>query len=207
VSLDTSNSVADVLYRLGFTGAGDIAAAGGFVTVTELYQFADEAAERLAYESGVFLTFDTSITVTSGTAVWNLPAAHVFTVMIWLGSSLLRISTVGELFALDGVWSATSGPSVRASFDASGVGTVTLYPNPTVGGTLSQVCQLFPATIALGSSTVSLPTVLQDMFSYFMIAGARGKESDAAMPEIASHCEERIKLYIQICQHLWGEGQ
>ncbi len=207
MALDTANCITDVLYRLGFQSAGDIAAAIPYVTVTELYQWADEAAKRLAYESGVFLAFDATITVTSGTAAWNLPAAHVFTVMIWLGTALLRISTVGELFALDGVWSLTSGPSVRASFDASGVGTVTLYPNPTAGGTLSQVCQLFPATIALGSSTVALPTVLQDWFSYAMLAGARGKESDAAMPEMASHFEERMRLYDQVIQHLYGPGQ
>jgi hypothetical protein len=207
VSLDTANSVSDVLYRLGFQSAGDIAAAGAYVSVAELYQWADEAAKRLAYESGVFLTFDVSITVTSGTAVWTLPAAHVYTVMVWLVAKLLRISTVGELFALDGVWPVTSAPSERASFDASGVGTVTLYPNPTVGGTLGQVCQLFPGTIALGGSTVALPTVLQDYFSYAMLAGARGKESDAAMPEMAGHFEERMALYEKVIQHLYGPGQ
>lgn len=207
MALDTANSVADVLYRLGFQSAGDIAAAGTWVTVAELYQWADEAAKRLAYESGAFLTYDATITVTSGTAAWTLPAAHVFTVAIWLVAKLLRISTVGELFSLDGVWPATSGASERASFDAAGVGTVTLYPNPTVGGVLSQVCQLFPATIALASSTVALPTVLQDYFSYAMMAGARGKESDAAMPEMAGHFEERMKLYELVIQHLYGPGQ
>jgi hypothetical protein len=205
--MDTANCIPDALYRLGFQGPGDIALAGTWVTVAELYQWADEAAKKIAYESGVFITYDTSIAVTSGTAVWSLPASNVFTLAAWLGSNALRITPVRELWALDGTWTATSGPSTRCSLDAGSVGTITLYPNPAVGGTLNQVAEEYAAPIALGSSTVALPSVLQDYFSYAMMAGARGKESDAAMPEMAAHFEERMKLYEQVIEHLYGPGQ
>jgi hypothetical protein len=91
--------------------------------------------------------------------------------------------------------------------DAGSVGTVTLYPNPLTGGTVTQVCQEFPAAIVLGASAVLLPTVLGDYFTYAMLAGARGKESEAAMPEMAGHFEQRMKLYEQVIEHLWGPGQ
>jgi hypothetical protein len=205
--VDLANAVSDVLYRLGFQGAGDIAAAGGYATVSELYQWADEAAKKLAYLAGAFTAWDTSITVSAGTAVYNEPATHVFTIAAWLGSNPLRITPVRELWALDATWPATTGLSTRCSMDAGAVGTITLYPKPTVGGTLGQVIQEFPGTIALGSSTVALPSVLQDYFSYAMLAGARGKESDAAMEDMAEHFEERLRLYEQVIGHLYGPGQ
>lgn len=207
MSLDIANSVADVLYRLGFTDSTDLANNSAWLTSTELYQWADEEGKALSYRTGLFVTYDTSITVTSGTAAWTLPSNHVFTVAAWLGTQPLRITRVADLWALDSLWSATSGPAKRASLDAAGVGTIVLYPNPTSGGTLAQVCAEFPSTIASGSSTISLPLVLQDLFSYAMLAGARGKESEAAMPEMAKHFRDRVTMYEQVIQHLYGPGQ
>jgi hypothetical protein len=203
--MDTSLAVADALYRLGFQGAADIALASTWVTVNELYQWADEAAQKIAYASGVFIKFDTSMTAFAGTAAYNLPAAHVFTLAVWLGAQLLRMTPVRELWAMDNSWSFTSGPATRCSLDA-GTEELVLYPNPTVGGTISQICEVYPATINLGNPTVALPTVLQDWATYAMLAGARGKESDACKPEMAAHFEERGKLYEAIIEHLYGVG-
>ena len=135
----------------------------------------------------MFPTLDTSITVTSGTAVYSLPASHVFTLQAWLAGAELRITPVRELGAIDSTWPITSGPSTRASFDAGSVGTITLYPNPTVGGTLAQVCEEYPATVSVSASTIALPTVLQDFFAYACLAGARGKESDGMQIEMGEH--------------------
>jgi hypothetical protein len=205
--VDAAHCIADLWYRLGFLSQADIDASGTWVTSVELYQWADEAAKLIAYKSGVFLTFDASIAATSGTAVYELPATHVFTMAAWFGTTQLRLTPVRELWALDGTWPTTSGAPNRCSMDAGSVGTITLYPNPAAGGTVSQVCNEYPATIASASSTVALPTVLQDYLSYAMMAGARGKESDAAMPEMADHFAERCGLYEQIIEHLYGTGQ
>jgi hypothetical protein len=205
--VDAANSAADVLYRLGFQGSADIAAAGTWVTVGELYQWADEAAQGIAYKSGVFITLDNSIAVTPGSGVYELPAAHVFTLQAFLDAGTLRVTPVRELEALDATWTATTGIPTRCSMDAGSVGTVTLYPNPTEADTLSQVCEEYPPTITSASSTAALPAPLQDFLSYAMLAGARGKESDAAMPEMAEHFEERCALYEQVIQHLYGVGQ
>jgi hypothetical protein len=48
--------------------------------------------------------------------------------------------------------------------------------------------------------------VLQDYFTYAMLAGALGKESEQAMPEMARHYGQRIGLYEQVMDHLWGSG-
>lgn len=204
--IDTSLCVADVLYRLGFKDAADIALTGTWVTVTELYQWADEAAKLLAYRSGLFVTVDATITVVSGTATYALPASHVFTMAAWLATNMLRITSVKDLRALDATWTATSGPATRASFDAAEVGKVVIYPNPTAGGTLTQLAEEMAADIAIGTPTVPLPTVLQDYFSLKMLAGARGKESEGAQLEMAEHYDMRCKMYETLIEHLYGEG-
>ena len=205
--VDTANSVNDVVYRLGFSSLADLVANAVWLTRAELYQWADDAAKRLSYESGLFLAWDASITVVAGTAVYSLPDSHVFTLAVWLGPQPLRITRVEDLWALDGSWGATSGDPKRCSMDAGSVGTITLYPKPAQGGTLGQICQEYPATISQGSSQVGVPSVLQDYFSYALLAGARGKESPAAMGEMAEHYRKRMEMYEQVIEHLWGPGQ
>jgi hypothetical protein len=211
VSLDTANSVADVIYRLGFVNAGEMTSSS-WVTSTELYQWADEAAKRLARETGAFVTYDASISIAPGSATYSLPSTHVYTLMAWAvypdgSGQLLRLTSAGQLWALDANWQTTVGDSVRASLDASGPGTLTLYPIPISAGTLAQLLEQFPSTITAAASTVLLPTVMQDCFSYRLLAGARGKESPHADLAMASHFAQRADLYTQIAAHLWGEGQ
>ena len=208
--MDVANSVSDVTYRLGFVNAGEITSTS-WVTPTELYQFADEAAKKLARDTGAFVTYDASIAISAPTAAYALPSSHVFTLMaaaIYVNGTIqiLRMTAVRDLWALDANWQTTAANPVRASLDAGAVGTITLYPAPVSNATLGQVLEEFPATIASGSSTVSLPAVLQDMFTYEILRGARAKESPNAMPEMAAHFGERARLYGQICDHLFGPG-
>lgn len=204
--LELQVSLNDVVYRLGLASGAELSAPNCWVGSGELFQYADDAAKRLAYLSGVFLAWDASITVIASTATYNLPASHVFTVAAWLGTTGLRITPVRDLWALDGNWPATTGPATRCSLDAGAVGILTLYPNPTAGGTLGQVCQEFPPTIQAGNSALALSPILQDYFSYAMLAGARGRESDYAQPEMAEHYRQRMALYEQIIHDLWGPG-
>jgi hypothetical protein len=209
--LDTLAAYNDALYRLGFSGARDIVSTS-WVTETELFQWADEAAKRLSYEAGVFVTYDNSTNVLAGTAAYALPATHVFTVsaaLLYVGwLQLLRITPVGALFALDAAWTAAPpGDPVRLSMDAGGPGTATLYPGPANNATLGLVAQEFPGTVSLGASTLPLPMVLQDYFSYVLLRGARLKESESRMEEMARHFDERIKLYDSIMKAYFGAGQ
>lgn len=213
--VDALNSLTDAIYRLGFSSLADCVA-NGFVTPAELYQFADDAVKHLSYKVGIFIGVDSSVPVTAGVSVYSLPANQVFTLVAWVsplpgvgGSNQpLRPTPVNNLFALDDTWATTTGESNRYSLDAGSVGTITLYPIPINSGTLNQVCQQFPALVAGGASQVAaMPSVLQDYLAYAMLAGARGKESDSAMPEMAAHFKQRLSLYDQLADHLWGPGQ
>ena len=204
--MDCANSLADTYYRLGLIGSADLAAAS-WLSAAELYQIADDLAKKLASDSGVFVGYDASIAVTAGTAVYELPAAHVFSLAVWLAGCGLRLTSVNDLWALDANWQATTGPAARASLDANAVGSITIYPNPSAGGTLAQILQEYPATIQVGSTLLSLPTPFQDLLTYAMLAGARGKESDYAAPEMAQHYQARVSMYAQIAEHLYGPGQ
>lgn len=209
--IDVANSLGDVPFRLGFLNAAELDSNNYSVTTTELYQFGQDAAQKMAYSVGLFLLVDDSITLVPNTPAYNLPAQHVFTILAWLlytglPIQLLRLSTVGQLFALDANWGTTTGNPVRASLDAGSVGTITLYPNPVGAATLYQIYQYYPVVL-FGTSTLPLSPVMQDAFTYALLAGARGKESDTAMPEMAAHFSQRVDLYQQVADSLWGPGQ
>jgi hypothetical protein len=214
--VDTSVCLADAVYRLGFASLADSQSAQAYVTNNELYQFADDHLKHLSYQGGIFIGLDTSVAVTAGAGVYGLPGSHVFTLMAWIapqagvgGSNQpLRPTPVSGLFALDNTWATTAGESNRYSLDAGSVGTITVYPIPLTSGTLCQICQQFPATVtAAAPQILEMPSVLQDALTYAMLAGARGKESDNAMPEMASHFKQRLDLYDAVIEHLWGPGQ
>ncbi len=213
MSLDIANSVADVIYRLGFADHTALAASN-WISDAQLYQFADDAMRKLAAEKVLFVSWNgeagTPITLANATAQYTLQSGHVFTIMataITSGgvASNLRITQVKELWALDGLWPTTAGPPKRVSLDAGPVGTITIYPVAAVAdGTLNQIMQGQPSTVQSGTSTVQLPTVLQDYFTYAALAGARGKESDNSMGEMAEFFKGMMGLYEQVMSHLWG---
>lgn len=211
VGLDVANCLPDVVYRLGFQSMADLQSSNSWVTLAELYQWADEAAQRLSYKAGVFVTYDASVSIEPETQVYKLPASHVFTLAAWLNGAPLKITRVDDLFALDGnammTFCAPGQTPTRVSFDQGSVGTATLYPIPESNGTLEQVLEEYPATVAQGSSTLEMAPAAQDYFTYVILAGARGKESEAAMPEMAQHFAQRAALFEQVFEHLWGPGQ
>jgi hypothetical protein len=208
---DIAASIADIWFRLGFQSGADMAVPDRWVTIAELYQFGDDAAKLLARVSSLFLTLDSSVSVLAATPLYEMPSGHVFTLTAWLtalsgAQQQLRLSSAGQLWALDGAWPLTSGAPLRLSLDAGGVGTGTLYPNPVANAVLNQVLEVCPATVAAGASTLPISPVLQDCFTYFLLAGARGKESDSSMPEMAAHFQQRCALYEAVIDHLWGTG-
>jgi hypothetical protein len=205
--INTANCVTDLIYRLGFQSSTDLTTVANYVSQTELYQWFDEEVQRLAYEAGAFVTWDTSLSTTPSTATYTLPASNVFTLLASWSGAILRISPVRELWALDATYSATSGTPQRASLDAGSVGTITLYPKPLSSATIGLVAQEYPATINASNPNVQLPSVFQDYLSYAALAGARGKESEGRMDDMADHYAARAEMYRAIAKHLFGSGQ
>jgi hypothetical protein len=209
--IDIANCLADSWHRLGFQDAADMAAAT-WLTPDELYQYADDAAKLLARTTALFLTYDASIGANVGQSTYALPAGHVFTESAWLNYGVstqqLRPTSAAELWALDATWPATNGYTTRISFDAADVGHAVLYPIPAAGGALlAQVMGVVPPTITSAASGLQVPEVVQDYVSMGMVAGARSKESDSAMPEVAAHLAERMKMLDAVFQSYWGTGR
>ena len=242
MALDINNCIADIWYRLGFLNQGELETGTLWLTPTELFNWADEAAKRLAYEAGLFVVADSSVPVMAGNGVCGLPETHVFTLLAgiltvsggsagtgaewgtlpwgtvpWGGNTpfsqgstfayaLLRLTSVRDLWALDGNWPLTTGNPKRASLDAGSVGTLTLYPIPTVSALLFQICQEYPNISAIATQ-LSIPSVLQDHFSYYMMAEAREKESEMRQAEMADHFKQRVAMFEELEDYLWGPGQ
>ena len=65
----------------------------------------------------------------------------------------------------------------------------------------------FQPTVQQGSSVLPIASPIGDYFGYAMLAEARRKESDAAMPEMADHFKQRVDLYEQILTQYFGEAE
>jgi hypothetical protein len=201
--VDIANVIYDILPALGATSLGDL----DWCTETELFQWADEAAKRLARTAGVWVEIDSSTAVMPSTSNYSAPVDHIDTIHVHLGTTVLRETSVRELLALDGSWQTSPGAVTRYSMDAGDPGTITIYQIPTAAGTLTVIYHQYPAQIEAGASLIAVASPIQDYFGYSMLAEARRKESDASMPEMADHFDQRVALYEQVIEHLWGADQ
>lgn len=195
-----------ILELLPTLGAGSLADLT-WCLPDELYQFADEAAKRLGHRAGVFVERDTSTAVLAATPAYPTPARHIDTIHVSLGGQRLRPASVGDLASLDTTWPLTTGIVQRYSMDAGGPGTITLYRIPEAPGTLAVIFHQFPPTIASGSSALAVATPVADYFACAIVAEARRKQSESAMPEMAEHFDQRCAMYEQIFKSYFGGAQ
>ena len=198
--VDPVNVIAEVLPALNTATMADLV----FWTEAELYQFADEAVQRAAREAIVF-AFIANQLVSPGATSLRLPTGSSTALWAsWSGTSM-REASVGELEALDDDWQNTTGMPKRWTVDL-GTGTLRLYPFPSANGVLTMILQGCPPTVALGAAT--LPAVLPfgGYLLQAILGAARGKISDAIMPEIATHAEQRAALYLDVFKRYWGAG-
>lgn len=175
----------------------------------ELYQWCDEATQRLARQSGVFVTRDTSITVTMGNGTYNLPANQISTIQADLAGVVLRPRTVQELEAADASWPSTQGYPSSFVQNTQGVNSITTYPAPGVadnGKTLGLVMHQAPPTIGAGNTTLLAPTCLREYFTFYSIGEARAKESKGAMPEVAQWMRGLTSMFEGVIEQMWGES-
>jgi hypothetical protein len=198
----------DLYPRLNATSQADAV----YWTDAELYQWFDEATQRLARSAGVFVERDTSITVSSAQGSYDLPSDQISTIQADLAGVVLRPRTVEELEALDADWPATTGPPSPSAFvqNVLGLGVIALYPAPGTADnekTLGLVIHTAPATVSASNALLSAPSVLQDYFGFYALAEARAKESKGAMPEVADWLRSGVTaLYEQVIEGYWGEA-
>jgi hypothetical protein len=195
--------IAEQLAALGATSFTDL----DWTSEAEMYQWADEAGKRLANRTGFWVDREGGRAVGSGAHTHALPAGHVATVHVSLDDVTLRAMTAAELEALSAGWPADSGAVARFSIDAALPGNLRLYKVPTATGTMAIIYRRYRPRIESGSGPIPAPSPVGDYFGYAILAEARRKESDAAMPEMAAHFDERLKLFEQLIERYWGPGR
>jgi len=180
-----------------------------FWTEDELYAFADEAAKRLARKVGVWVERDTSAAVSSLASTYTLPTRRVSIVHVSLGAKALKAASAAEMEALDDAWVDTTGTPLRFLLDIEGTGKVRLYPAPAVGvsGNLGVLYATYPTEIQKGSATVTIPAPLEEYFTFSVLAEARGREGEAAMPEVAEQFRSLVGMLEQVAESYWGISQ
>ena len=200
--IDLANVIADIQPALGATGFQDL----DWCTQAELYGWADEGANRLTRRVGVWVNRYGGQTVQPNTGPAPRPLDAVDVIHVSINGSSLRPATALQLSALDAIWSETIGNPQRFSMDAA-PGSIFLYPGLTQTVGMATIYHQRQATIQQGSSVVPIASPVQDYFGYSMLAEARRKESDQAMPEMADHFDQRVGLFEQIFEHYWGPAQ
>jgi hypothetical protein len=174
-----------------------------FWTAAELYQFCDDAIKEAARKAELFVT-TSSIRFTAAQATKPLNAIAVIAAA-W-NNSPLREANVSEVEALDDAWETTPGTPSKWLQDV-GLGVIRTYPTTQVAGTLSMIAQTFPADISTAQTMVEAPAPFAGYLLEAMLGRAREKQSDAMMPEVAEHANQRLTMYQQIFEQYWGAGE
>ncbi|HLG99828.1 MAG TPA: hypothetical protein VKX49_26195 [Bryobacteraceae bacterium] len=206
MSVDCSQALLDVIPQLNAASGLDLV----FWTSTELYQWFDEAGQRLARTAGVFVSRDTSLTTSFSQGTYNLPASQVATIQADLNGTVLSPRTVEELEYLDASWPTTQGQPVSFVQNVQGLGLIAVYPAPDAnnsGLTIGLVLHAYPPTIASGTPIVAAPQCIREYFTLSAIAEARAKETKMQMQEVAGWLRQLTGWMEQVIEGYWGEAR
>jgi len=211
--------VAEVVAELGPALNAQSLAALTVATEAELYEWADEHAQRLARKIGCFVERSGSLTIAAGSSTVNKPARHLSTLHFSRdhdGAGDLRpleATSTAELEALDLDWETRVADEDAGEFpkrfteDQQPAGVVRVHPAPESETTAAIVYHQYPAAIAAGSPAIQAPRILGDYLFWAMLGEARRRESDEAMPEVAAFSEQMVELYEQVFERYWGQAQ
>lgn len=183
-----------------------------FWSATELTAFGDESIKYLGRIAGVNVARGT-ISLSNGTAQYDLPSRHVSTIRVTHNGVPLRPSSTEELEYLDSSYRSTSGTPTYFYQDKQGFGKISFYPAPNTAAaaqTLAITYHEWPAELDSGGSNTTIPgptVIAGDWVQTRIHAEAVGKESDGAIPEVAAHLREKLQMLESIIVDLWGRAQ
>lgn len=172
-----------------------------FWSQSELSGWATDALAELARTTGAHIERFASIAVAAGDPTYALPSRLTSIIHISLNDQALRYATVRELEALDADWQATTGTPARYTRER-GFTTVRLYPKPTGSGTLQVIGHTTPES----SSNVRVAAPVLDAVLFRVLAKARAKRGDGAMPDTAQQSSAVVELLVSAIRGIWGEG-
>lgn len=201
-NVNLSTAIGALWPSLNAAGPGDAI----FWTEAQLYQWMDEAAKRLARKSGGFVRRYTGLSAASSTANYALPSDHVVTLQADLAGTVLKARNVQEMEALDAAWTTTTGTPKAFLEDTQGVGQLTLAPIPVATGTIGLFERYTPATVTVSNAILEVPSCLQEYFTFYALAEARGtKETNASMPEVSQWLRGLCGQMEQVVASYWGD--
>lgn len=202
--INTAQVLGDMWPPLNARSAADAI----FWTEEELYTWIDEATQRLARVVGPFVDYDRSLTTAANTADYPLPASHIRTIQADVNGKVLRARNIQEMEALDSAWPAAAAAEPKAFLlDTKGLVQLTLTPAPSVpfqSLAIGLAMVKLPGTISQSNAILAAPPVLQDYFTFSALAGARSKESNASMDEVADWLRSITGLIEQAAAAIWG---
>lgn len=183
-----------------------------FVADCEMRTFFDHAVKRLARLAGVFVTRDTSITVSTSTATYALPARHLNTLRVTLNGAPLVSADTHALAMKVGTFESTTGTPKKWYQDKITVDRIGLEPVPNAGSnghTLAVIYNSYPAELDCvpTNTTIPVPAVIGDYLESVALMEAYGKESDFALPESSQHLKQHAGLIEQVVTAYWGMAQ
>ncbi len=202
--VNAAQVVGDLWAPLNARGPADAV----FWTEAELYEWIDEAVKRFARKHAAFVVYDQTVIAATNTADYNLPAAHVLTFQADLNGRYLRSRNVQEMDALDSTWPTAAADTPRAFLeDTKGLTRISLYPPPAIaynGQAVGLVMAELPAAITAAAAILAAPPVLREYFTFYALAEARAKESNASMDEIAAWYRGLVDMIDGVAEHLWS---
>jgi len=213
--VDVSDVLANLFPVLHAKSLAELDANPELITTTsELYEHADEAAQRLARRAGLFVERDATLTITGGTATLATPSRHLSTIHASYDADEpnsdfrpLAPAGVAELEALDPAWPSAAGAPSHFTHDQQGTETTRVYKTPAANTSLALVYHEHLATIASGSPAVNAPLPVGDYFHYALLAEVHRQEHDEAMPEVGAYATQRTQLYEEAFRLYWGQPQ
>lgn len=198
VLLDLTPTLYEVLPALHATSFSSL----DFWTEAQLWQYVQEAAQRIAQDAPLFVEREAIAALAPPTAEYALPARTVATLHASLDDEALTLLSVSDAEALSQTWPADVGPAAYWLPDVVD-GQLRLYPIPSAGGTLWGVLAHYPA-LSPSSTQIRAPRPLRWYFALEVLAAARGHESPAAMPEVSQWAERAAHLFRNLIREYWA---
>lgn len=180
-----------------------------FWSEAELYQWINDAVNRLADNAPLFVVYDQSLAAATGVGAYAQPSKFIATLQADLAGTVLRARNVQQLEALDDNWPTSAGTPEAFALDSQGERQLRLYKTPSApsnGLLVGQVMQTLPATVNASNAILAAPTCLREYLSFSALAEARAKETRAQMPEISAWLRGLVGMMDKAIVGYWGNS-
>jgi hypothetical protein len=196
--IDASSVIADLAPALNAATTSDLA----FWTTTELYGYADENLKRLARQAGVFA--ERTQTSPGAVSSFSLGSRDIAILQAAWNGVVILPTTLRDLDALDTLWADAAAATPRRYLADAGLAQRRLYPPAASGSTLDLITFQSPADVTSGAPQCAAPPLLQDWLYFVLLAEARGRNGEGAMPDVAAQARQFAALLETAARHYWG---